>query len=74
MAKKGARGVIVASMNAEKYADFLYRFHITSYPSVFFYRKGDSLLEPIIYRDDIELYALHDFVDDQLDEFYASDL
>ena len=61
-------------MNADKYADYVYRFHFTSYPVVYFYRKGDAMLQPIIDHGDMDIYALHDFVDDQLDAFYGGDL
>ena len=32
------------------------------------------MLQPIIYHGDMDIYALHDFVDDQLDAFYGGDL
>lgn len=62
----------VATLNADKYSDYVYRFHFSTFPVIAFYRKGDPVLNPILYYGDIELYSLHDFVEDQLDDFYSS--
>lgn len=74
MAKKGARGVTIAQMKAQKYMDYLYRFHLDTYPTIFFYLKGGDVMKPVVYQGIIDIYALYDFVDDQLDDFYARDL
>lgn len=74
LAKRGVRGVTIATMNCDKYSDFCYHFHLDSYPTIYFYYKNQDALKPTIVKETIRMSTLRDYVDDMLDEYYGGEL
>lgn len=74
LAKRGVRGIIVGHLNCKRYPDFCYRFHVESYPAVFFYYKGQNKDKPILVKEKLSLLSLRDYVEDTMDDFYGNGL